>query len=162
MKGEYCIRNVPGDPPTTFYIADAPSLVDANIIWKCDPYTGVSVSEDGLDGPFTTASEDLTRDILEERRRAIEMEDVCRAAVANHWPAAWRRSVPVDTGHAAGNGRGSVIAAIYRACAILMVLLVVMLTGAWAEGLQCWWEAWTIAGICTVVAYLMLRGAGDV
>lgn len=68
----------------------------------------------------------------------------------------------MDTGHAAGNGRGSVIATIYRACAILMVLLVVMLTGAWAEGLQSWGEAWTIAGICTVVAYLMLRGAGDV
>lgn len=45
------------------------------------------------------------------------------------------------------------MSAIYRACAILMVLLVVMLTGAWAEGLQSWGEAWTIAGICTVVAY---------
>lgn len=77
-------------------------------------------------------------------------------------PAAGRGPVPVDTGHAAGNGRGSVIAVIYRICAILMVLLVVMLTGAWAEGLQSWGEAWTIAGICTVVAYLMLRGAGDV
>lgn len=77
-------------------------------------------------------------------------------------PAAGRRSVPVDTGHAAGDGRGSVIAAIYRACSILMVLLVVMLTGAWAEGLQSWGESWTIAGICSVVAYLMLRGAGDV
>ena len=32
MKGEYCIRNVPGDPPTTLYIADAPSLVDTNTI----------------------------------------------------------------------------------------------------------------------------------
>lgn len=54
------------------------------------------------------------------------------------------------------------IVTIYRACAILMALLVVMLTGAWAEGLQSWWQALTIAGICTVVAYLMLRGAGDV
>lgn len=77
-------------------------------------------------------------------------------------PAAGRRSVPVDSGNTAGNGRGSVIATIYRACAILMVLLVVMLTGAWAEGLQSWWQALTIAGICSVVAYLMLRGAGDV
>ena len=77
-------------------------------------------------------------------------------------PAAGRRSVPVDSGNTAGNGRGSVIATIYRACAILMALLVVMLTGAWAEGLQSWGEAWTIAGICSVVAYLMLRGAGDV
>lgn len=54
------------------------------------------------------------------------------------------------------------MSAIYRACAILLVLLVVMLTGAWAEGLQSWWQALTIAGICTVVAGLMLRGAGDV
>lgn len=53
-------------------------------------------------------------------------------------------------------------ATVYRVCAILMVLLVVMLTGAWAEGLQSWGQAWTIAGICSVVAYLMLRGAGDV
>lgn len=51
---------------------------------------------------------------------------------------------------------------IYRICAIIMLLLVVMLTGAWAEGLQSWWEAWTIAGVCSAVAYLMLRGAGDV
>lgn len=51
---------------------------------------------------------------------------------------------------------------VYRTCAIFMMLLVVMLVGAWAEGLQSWGEAWTIAGICTVVAYLMLRGAGDV
>ena len=51
---------------------------------------------------------------------------------------------------------------VYRTCAIFMVLLVAMLVGAWAEGLQCWWQALTIAGICTVVAYLMLRGAGDV
>ena len=77
-------------------------------------------------------------------------------------PAAGDRPVPVDTGHAAGHGRSAVTAAVYRVCAILMVLLVVMLTGAWAEGLQSWGEAWTIAGICTVVAYLMLRGAGDV
>lgn len=69
--------------------------------------------------------------------------------------------VPVDTGHAAGNGRGA-LSLVYRTCAIFMVLLVAMLVGAWAEGLQCWWQAWTIAGICTVVAYLMLRGAGDV
>ena len=53
-------------------------------------------------------------------------------------------------------------AAVYRVCAIIMALLVVMLVGAWAEGLQSWGEAWTIAGICSVVAYLMLRGAGDV
>lgn len=79
----------------------------------------------------------------------------------NRLPAAGRGPVPVDTGHKAGNGRGA-LSAIYRACAILMVLLVVMLTGAWAEGLQSWGEAWTIAGICSVVAYLMLRGAGDV
>lgn len=51
---------------------------------------------------------------------------------------------------------------IYRACAILMALLVVMLVGAWAEGLQSWGQALAIAGICTVTAYLMLRGAGDV
>lgn len=51
---------------------------------------------------------------------------------------------------------------VFRMCAIFMVLLVVMFTGAWAEGLQSWGEACTIAGICTVVAYLMLRGAGDV
>lgn len=51
---------------------------------------------------------------------------------------------------------------VFRMCAIFMVLLVVMFTGAWAEGLQSWGEAWTIAGICTVVAGLMLRGAGDV
>lgn len=51
---------------------------------------------------------------------------------------------------------------VYRICAILMVLLVILLTGAWAEGLQSWWQALTIAGICTVVAGLMLRGAGDV
>lgn len=51
---------------------------------------------------------------------------------------------------------------VYRVCAIIMLLLVVLLTGAWAEGLQSWLEAWTIAGICTVVAGLMLRGAGDV
>lgn len=57
---------------------------------------------------------------------------------------------------------GGALSMVYRTCAIFMVLLVVMLVGAWAEGLQCWWEAWTIAGICTVVAYLMLRGAGDV
>lgn len=76
-------------------------------------------------------------------------------------PDAGDRPVSVDTGHAAGNGRGA-LSAIYRACAILMALLVVMLIGAWAEGLQSWGEAWTIAGICTVVAYLMLRGAGDV
>lgn len=75
---------------------------------------------------------------------------------------AGRGPVPVDTGHAPGDGRSAVIAAIYRACAIVMALLVVMLTGAWAEGLQSWGEALTIAGICTVVAYLMLRGAGDV
>lgn len=68
----------------------------------------------------------------------------------------------MDTDHAPGDGRSAVIAAIYRACAILMALLVVMLVGAWAEGLQSWGEAWTIAGICSVVAYLMLRGAGDV
>ena len=77
-------------------------------------------------------------------------------------PDAGDRPVPVDSGNTAGNGRGSVIVTIYRACAILMALLVVMLTGAWAEGLQSWWQALTIAGICTVVAYLMLRGAGDV
>lgn len=57
---------------------------------------------------------------------------------------------------------GDAVKMVYRICAIIMLLLVVMLTGAWAEGLQCWWQAWTIAGICTVVAYLMLRGAGDV
>lgn len=51
---------------------------------------------------------------------------------------------------------------VFRMCAIFMVLLVVMFTGAWAEGLQSWGEALTIAGICTVVSYLMLRGAGDV
>lgn len=51
---------------------------------------------------------------------------------------------------------------VYRICAILLVLLVILLTGAWAEGLQSWWQALTIAGICTVVAGLMLRGAGDV
>ena len=51
---------------------------------------------------------------------------------------------------------------VYRVCAIIMLLLVVLLTGAWAEGLQSWWQAWAIAGICTVVAGLMLRGAGDV
>lgn len=54
------------------------------------------------------------------------------------------------------------MSAIYRVCAIIMALLVVMLVGAWAEGLQSRGEAWTIAGICSVVAYLMLRGAGDV
>lgn len=51
---------------------------------------------------------------------------------------------------------------VFRMCAIFMVLLVVMLTGAWAEGLQSWGQALTIAGICSAVAYLMLRGAGDV
>lgn len=76
-------------------------------------------------------------------------------------PDAGDRPVPVDTGHASGNGRGA-LSIVYRVCAIIMALLVVMLVGAWAEGLQCWWEAWTIAGICSVVAYLMLRGAGDV
>ena len=76
-------------------------------------------------------------------------------------PAAGRRSVPVDSGNTAGNGRGA-LSIVYRVCAIIMALLVVMLVGAWAEGLQSWGEAWTIAGICTVVAYLMLRGAGDV
>ena len=76
-------------------------------------------------------------------------------------PAAGRRSVPVDSGNTAGNGRGA-LSIVHRVCAIIMALLVVMLVGAWAEGLQSWGEAWTIAGICTVVAYLMLRGAGDV
>lgn len=162
MRGEYIIHNVPGDPPTTFYIADAPNLVDANIIWKCDYYEGVSVSENGLDGPFTTAvSEDLAIDILEERRHAIEMEDICRAAVDAHRPAAGRGPVPVDSGHSAGNGRGA-LSIVYRVCAIIMALLVVMLVGAWAEGLQSWGQALAIAGICSVVAYLMLRGAGDV
>ena len=75
--------------------------------------------------------------------------------------ATGRGPVPVDSGHAAGNGRGA-LSIVYRVCAIIMALLVVMLVGAWAEGLQSWGEAWTIAGICTVVAYLMLRGAGDV
>lgn len=76
-------------------------------------------------------------------------------------PDAGDRPVPVDTGHAAGNGRGA-LTIIYRACAILMALLVVMLVGAWAEGLQSWGQALAIAGICSVTAYLMLRGAGDV
>ena len=57
---------------------------------------------------------------------------------------------------------GVLMRTVFRMCAIFMMLLVVMLVGAWAEGLQSWGEAWTIAGICTVVAYLMLRGAGDV
>lgn len=76
-------------------------------------------------------------------------------------PAAGRRSVPVGSSGAYGNGRGA-LSIVYRVCAIIMALLVVMLVGAWAEGLQSWGEAWTIAGICSVVAYLMLRGAGDV
>lgn len=59
-------------------------------------------------------------------------------------------------------GGGVLMRTVFRMCAIFMVLLVVMFTGAWAEGLQSWGEACTIAGICTVVAYLMLRGAGDV
>lgn len=50
---------------------------------------------------------------------------------------------------------------VFRMCAIIMALFAVMFVGAWAEGFQSWGEAWTIAGICTVVAYLMLRGAGD-
>lgn len=89
------------------------------------------------------------------------MENRNGHSLDNRRPAAGRRSVPVDTGHEAGNGRGA-LSMVYRTCAIFMVLLVVMLVGAWAEGLQSWGEAWTIAGICTVVAYLMLRGAGDV
>ena len=75
--------------------------------------------------------------------------------------AAGRRSVSVGASGAPGNGRGA-LTIIYRACAILMALLVVMLVGAWAEGLQSWGQALAIAGICTVTAYLMLRGAGDV
>ena len=51
---------------------------------------------------------------------------------------------------------------VFRMCAIFMALLVVMLVGAWAEGLQSWGQALEIAGICAVTAYLMLRGAGDV
>lgn len=51
---------------------------------------------------------------------------------------------------------------VFRMCAIFMMLLVVMLVGAWAEGLQSWFQAWMVAGICSVVAFLMLRGAGDV
>ena len=76
-------------------------------------------------------------------------------------PDAGDRPVPVGSSGTSGNGRGA-LNIIYRVCAIIMALLVVMLVGAWAEGLQSWGEAWTIAGICTVVAYLMLRGAGDV
>lgn len=80
--------------------------------------------------------------------------DHCGSA-AGRWP------VPMDSGHATGHGRGA-LSIVYRVCAIIMALLVVMLVGAWAEGLQSWGQAWVIAGICTVVAYLMLRGAGDV
>ena len=75
--------------------------------------------------------------------------------------AAGRGPVPVGSSGTSGNGRGA-LSIVYRVCAIIMVLLVVMLVGAWAEGLQSWGQAWTIAGICSVVAYLMLRGAGDV
>lgn len=89
------------------------------------------------------------------------MENRNGHSLDNRRPAAGRGPVPVDTGHTAGDGRSS-LSLVYRTCAIFMALLVVMLVGAWAEGLQCWWQAWTIAGICTVVAYLMLRGAGDV
>lgn len=75
--------------------------------------------------------------------------------------AAGRGPVHMGSSGAPCNGRGA-LTIIYRACAIIMALLVAMLVGAWAEGLQSWGEAWTIAGICSVVAYLMLRGAGDV
>lgn len=54
------------------------------------------------------------------------------------------------------------MATIYRMCAIIMALFAVMFVGAWAEGLQSWWQALTIAGICFAVAGVMLRGAGDV
>ena len=59
-------------------------------------------------------------------------------------------------------GHSGLLSFIYRLCAVVMGFMALLFFGSWAEGLQPAGQAWFIVLLCSGVAFLMLRGAGDV